>query len=138
MTQKLIVCFDGTWGTPENQALGLPAPTNVHKIYRAISEDNGKQKKYYHTGIGAEGDLSAGVLGGAIGKNLGEHIQSAYYWLAEHYQVDGDSASEIYLLSSSRGAFTVTHWQNAQSNSHSNIQEKFKKHLETSYPENKD
>src|SRR5690242_5885763 len=35
MTQ-LIVCCDGTWNTLEDTDQGLPAPTNVAKLYNAV------------------------------------------------------------------------------------------------------
>ena len=105
MSKKLIVCFDGTWNTPSQEDNGVPAPTNVYKIYRALAdEDNGvAQEKYYHTGVGTEGGKLSKILDGAFGSSLGEHIESAYYWLADHYKA-GDS---IFMFGFSRGAFTV-------------------------------
>lgn len=105
MTKRLIVCFDGTWNTPSQEDNGVPAPTNVYKIYRALADtDQGlKQEKYYHTGVGTEGGKISKILDGAFGSSLGEHIESAYYWLANNYQ-DNDT---VYLFGFSRGAFTV-------------------------------
>ena len=105
MSKKLIVCFDGTWNTPSQEDNGVPAPTNVYKMYRALADeaDGIRQEKYYHTGVGTDGGKLSKILDGAFGSSLGEHIQSAYYWLAGHYQND----AAIYLFGFSRGAFTV-------------------------------
>ena len=100
--RKLIVCCDGTWNTPKQEDNGVPSPTNVYKLYRAIS-DIPEQLTYYHPGIGTEGHAVERILDGAFGSSIGEHIQSAYYWLAENYR----QADQIYLFGFSRGAFTV-------------------------------
>ena len=100
--RKLIVCCDGTWNTPKQEDNGVPSPTNVYKLYRAIS-DIPEQLTYYHPGVGTEGHAIERTLDGAFGNSLGEHIQSAYYWLAENYRQD----DQIYLFGFSRGAFTV-------------------------------
>ncbi len=31
--KHLIVCCDGTWNNPEQEENGVPAPTNVFKLY---------------------------------------------------------------------------------------------------------
>jgi len=103
--KRLIVCCDGTWNTPTQEENGLPCPTNVFKISRAIADDDAgtAQLKYYHTGVGAEGGAVDKLLDGAFAYSLDEHIQSAYAWLGANY-AEGD---EIYLFGFSRGAFTV-------------------------------
>ena len=104
--KRLIVCCDGTWNTPSQEDNGQIAPTNVYKIFRAIvdQDDNGiKQEKYYHTGVGTDGNKVSKILNGAFAGDLGNHIQSAYYWLGNNY-TPGD---EIYCFGFSRGAFTV-------------------------------
>lgn len=106
--KRLIVCCDGTWNNPQQEDNGIPAPTNVFKIYNAIAEqdagNNVEQLKYYHPGVGGEeSGLLDSVLGGAIGLGISRHICSAYHWLGSNY-AEGD---EIYLFGFSRGAFTA-------------------------------
>lgn len=104
--KRLIVCCDGTWNNPDQEDNGIPAPTNVFKIYNAIAEQdsqNKEQLKYYHPGVGGEGGIVDSILGGAVGAGISRHICSAYHWLGSNY-ADGD---EIYLYGFSRGAFTA-------------------------------
>lgn len=104
--KRLIVCCDGTWNNPEQEENGIPAPTNVYKIYNAIEESSVggvEQLKYYHPGVGGEGGLVDSVLGGALGIGINRHIQSAYHWIGSNYEED----DEIYLFGFSRGAFTA-------------------------------
>jgi len=105
--KRLIVCCDGTWNDPEQEDNGIPAPTNVFKIYNALSEHDTQhdiaQLKYYHPGLGSEGGFLRALAGGAFGAGIGEHICSAYHWLGRNYQ-EGD---QIYLYGFSRGAFTA-------------------------------
>jgi len=107
MPKNLIVCCDGTWNNQENEQNGVNIPTNVVKLYHALAEKdvNGiTQEKYYHPGVGGEnlGWINL-FLGGTFGVGISRHIQSAYHWLASHYE-DGDN---IWLFGFSRGAFTV-------------------------------
>lgn len=99
---RLILCYDGTWNNPDQEDNGIPAPTNVFKLYNAVDTD-ADQLKYYHPGLGGEGGLLKPLLGGALGIGIKRHICSGYHWLASHYQ-PGD---EIYLFGFSRGAFTA-------------------------------
>ncbi|MCX7513399.1 DUF2235 domain-containing protein [Frateuria sp. STR12] len=101
MTQ-LIVCCDGTWNTLEHTDQGLPAPTNVAKVYNAAVKD-GQQLAYYHPGVGTNGGWLDRMVGGGTGAGLERNIMSAYQWLATHYH-DGD---RIFLFGFSRGAYTV-------------------------------
>lgn len=105
--KRLIVCCDGTWNNPEQEDNGIPAPTNVFKIYNAIAEHDSQhdiaQLKYYHPGLGSEGGIFQTLAGGAFGSGISQHICSAYHWLGRHYQ-EGD---HIYLYGFSRGAFTA-------------------------------
>jgi len=103
---NLIVCCDGTWNTREQQEGGLTSPTNVVRLYNALAnvDSQGKlQDKYYHSGVGAEGNLVERLLGGGVGRGLSQNIQSAYKWLCSHYHT-GDN---IFLFGFSRGSFTV-------------------------------
>ena len=100
------ICCDGTWNTPDQVERGLPAPTNVVRLYNVVADThtNGQsQHKYYHPGVGTDGAWWDRLLGGAIGKGLDQNIQSAYRELCQHYQ-QGD---QIYLFGFSRGAYTV-------------------------------
>lgn len=104
--KRLIVCCDGTWNTPDQEENGIPAPTNVCKIYNAIAEQDQErtvQLKYYHPGVGSEGGIVGSVLGGAIGAGISRIIRSAYHWIGCNYE-EGD---QIYLFGFSRGAFAA-------------------------------
>ncbi|MEA3490991.1 MAG: DUF2235 domain-containing protein [Campylobacterota bacterium] len=105
--KRLVVCCDGTWSNAEQEDNGTSSPTNVVKIYNAITKmgaDGVKQLKYYHPGVGGEGiGAINALLGGAVGMGISRHIRSAYHWLGNNYE-EGD---EIYLFGFSRGAFTV-------------------------------
>jgi hypothetical protein len=114
MTKRLVVCCDGTWNNPQQEDNGLPAPTNVFKLFNALAgqgpaatpHDTGQplnQLKFYHPGVGAEGGVLRPLLGGAIGAGISRHICSAYQWLAHHYR-EGD---DIYLYGFSRGALAA-------------------------------
>jgi uncharacterized protein (DUF2235 family) len=101
MTQ-LIVCCDGTWNTLEHTDQGLPAPTNVAKLYNAVVKDE-QQLAYYHPGVGTNGGLLDRWVGGGTGAGLERNIMSAYQWLAVHWR----SGDRIFLFGFSRGAYTV-------------------------------
>ena len=105
--KRLIVCCDGTWNNPAREDNGIPAPTNVFKIYNALADHDFpsvvEQRKYYHPGVGGEGGLLNAILGGAIGAGISRHICSAYHWLGGNYE-EGD---HIFLFGFSRGAFTA-------------------------------
>ncbi|HET6806582.1 MAG TPA: DUF2235 domain-containing protein [Frateuria sp.] len=101
MTQ-LIVCCDGTWNTLEQTDQGLPAPTNVAKLYNALVKDD-QQLAYYHPGVGTNGGWIDHMVGGGTGAGLERNIMSAYQWLALRYR-EGD---RIFLFGFSRGAYTV-------------------------------
>src|SRR5262245_15503931 len=99
-SKRLIICFDGTWNTSDNQG----NPTNVTRIARAIpafASDGVAQIVYYDSGVGT--GLLDRWIGGFIGAGLGRKIKDAYLFLAQNYQ-DGD---EIYIFGFSRGAFTA-------------------------------
>ncbi len=102
MSKRIILCFDGTWNTPDSGQ----NPTNVVKLMRAIRRNDGKgipQVTYYHTGVGTHG-LTDSWLGGAFGKGLGQNIQDGYRFLANNHC---DPDDEIYIFGFSRGAFTA-------------------------------
>ncbi len=104
--KKLVICFDGTWNTKDQEENGILIPTNVVKIYNAVANEDDKgirQLKYYHPGLGGEGGIVKSITGGAFGAGITRHICSAYHWIASNYE-EGD---EIFLYGFSRGAFTV-------------------------------
>lgn len=104
--KRLVVCCDGTWNTPDQEDNGIPAPTNVFKLYNAVAEhdfNHIKQLKYYHPGVGGNGGIVDSILGGAVGVGISRNICSAYHWLGSNYAED----DEIYLFGFSRGAFTA-------------------------------
>lgn len=72
-----VVCCDGTWNTPDDVDDGLPAATNVHKIYSALA-DRDSRKSYYHPGVGTGGGWWTRVAGGAAGVGLTKNVKSAY------------------------------------------------------------
>ena len=104
--RNLVVCCDGTWNTPDQESGGVPIPTNVVRIFNCLEnmDDTGnEQLRYYHPGVGTEGNWWEKLAGGMIGVGLSRNIMSAYKWLGDHRK-DGD---RIYLFGFSRGAYTV-------------------------------
>ena len=100
---KLVICCDGTWNTPDQNDRGVPAPTNVVRLYNAVAQSP-DQKRYYHPGVGTDGSWWDRAVAGGTGAGLGRNIMSAYRWLCENY-VAGQT--DIYLFGFSRGAYTV-------------------------------
>lgn len=104
--RNLVVCCDGTWNTPDQKEGGVPVPTNVVRLYNAVSESDSAgnpQLKYYHAGVGTEGNWWERLAGGSVGGGLSKNIQSAYKWLGSNYQ-PGD---RVFLFGFSRGAYTA-------------------------------
>jgi uncharacterized protein (DUF2235 family) len=111
MGKRLVVCFDGTWNTPQADGpdadeLDKDAETNVCKLYRSILGDDtrgiargtprrkpGRQtlKWYDH------------IKCGAFGYGLSPNIREGYKFLVDHYK----PADEIYVFGFSRGAYTA-------------------------------
>jgi len=103
--RRLIVCADGTWNKPEEDDHGVPAPTNVVKIQRAIKAVDAQgvsQIVYYHSGVGT-GDKLDQLVGGAFGEGIDRNILECYEFLVNNYH-PGD---QLYLFGFSRGAYTV-------------------------------
>ena len=104
--KRLIICADGTWGSPETKH-----PSNVVRLTRAIATygfssgtSNGQAKDeqivYYDWGIGTDADKHlAAITGAGIDKN----IQDCYRFLVLNFAV-GD---ELFFFGFSRGAYTV-------------------------------
>jgi uncharacterized protein (DUF2235 family) len=104
--KKLIVSCDGTWNTADQTDNEVPSPTNVvrlHNCLAAAAVDGTEQLKYYHPGVGTEGNAFQRALGGAVGLGLDKNIMGAYHWLARNYAA-GD---QIFLFGFSRGAYTA-------------------------------
>ncbi len=104
--KRIVICCDGTWNSPDQDADGKPCPTNVTKIAARIegpTSGNVEQRVYYDTGVGAMARGLGYLLGGAIGTGLDGKLVKAYRHLAAIYR-PGD---QIFLFGFSRGAFTV-------------------------------
>lgn len=110
--KRLILCFDGTWNTPEDQ-------TNVSRIYAAVGDQHSgckSQLKFYDSGVGTT--RRDRFRGGVLGRGLDENILEGYCWLIEQYlfygrgepESDGevfDLGPDIFIFGFSRGAFTA-------------------------------
>ncbi|GAA4915363.1 putative alpha/beta hydrolase family protein DUF2235 [Actinomycetospora succinea] len=104
--KRLVVCCDGTWNSPdEMDADGLPVPTNVSMIARAVAETDAEghgQRVFYDKGVGTAGRLDR-ITGGAFGAGVSRNVLAAYRFLIDTYE-PGD---EIFFFGFSRGAFTA-------------------------------
>jgi hypothetical protein len=110
--KRLILCFDGTWNTPEDQ-------TSVSRIYSAIADQHAgchDQLKFYDPGVGT--GVGSRITGGAFGWGLDENVLEGYSWLINEYRAltqtvrepDGQTfvtGPDIYIFGFSRGAFTA-------------------------------
>jgi len=108
--RNLVVCCDGTWNTPEQREEGVPVPTNVVRLYNAVAERDGagaEQLRYYHPGVGSEGNWWERLAGGSAGVGLTRNVLSAYRWLGSAYRDDPDGGDHLFLYGFSRGAYTV-------------------------------
>lgn len=104
--RNLIVCCDGTWNTPDQEHDGVPTPSNVTRLFNCLAPRDpagNEQLKYYHPGVGSEGNWWERVAGGSVGIGLTHNILSAYKWLGVNYRT-GD---RIFLFGFSRGAYTA-------------------------------
>jgi uncharacterized protein (DUF2235 family) len=111
MMRHLVVCCDGTWNSPDQDAV-----TNVRRLFNALDTSDhtahkNKQVSHYVPGVGTEGDLVSKLVGGALGvgpgfgpgRSLAANVLEGYHWLITNYQ-DGD---RIALFGFSRGAYTA-------------------------------
>lgn len=105
--KRIVILIDGTWNKE-----GSGADTNVAKLdsgkrvspcIKAIAADGTQQLVYYHDGVGADGDLTQKLLGGAIGLGLKKIIQEVYDFIVDHYEAN----DEIYIFGFSRGAYAA-------------------------------
>jgi uncharacterized protein (DUF2235 family) len=102
--KRLVICLDGTWNRADQEANGVPCPTNVVQLaFRAAKRDDGVvQCVYYDQGVGT-GNLIDRLSGGAFGEGLNDNIYGAYRFLVANYEL-GD---QLFLFGFSRGAFTA-------------------------------
>lgn len=119
--KRLVICFDGTWNSPERGRSRDPAragatlykPTNVLKLYRALlprGDDGVPQVALYLEGVGAfvgestrGGRLQAAtdrLFGGLFGGGFEGRVKTACRFLVGNYQ-PGDA---IHVVGFSRGA----------------------------------
>lgn len=106
MTKNIVICCDGTWNTPDELDGGVPAPTNVVRLFNSVAATDAAgvaQRKYYHPGVGTDGSWWDKLAGGGTGRGLDRNIMSAYRELSDNYE-QGD---RIHLFGFSRGAYTV-------------------------------
>ncbi|MBM3546085.1 MAG: DUF2235 domain-containing protein [Alphaproteobacteria bacterium] len=104
--KRVVVCCDGTWNTPDQTDGGVPAPTNVTRLYNALLKGMvgaDQQLCYYHPGVGTDPGWFSKLTGGGLGDGLDRNIMSGYRYLCEHYE----AGAEIFLFGFSRGAYTA-------------------------------
>lgn len=108
MFKRIVVCCDGTWGTPDRSYSGRPAPTNVTKFALGVdataTSDDGaeiEQRVFYHRGVGT--GTKNRFVGGAFGAGLSRDVVAAYRSVMSNFQPGDD----LYLVGFSRGAYTA-------------------------------
>src|SRR5215472_7952111 len=109
MTNRVVLCFDGTWNRPDNNAvLAARVETNVCRFYEAVSSGTlpggDIQKKWYDTGVGT--NWYDRMAGGSFGVGIDQKIRDGYQWLAENSPA-GSSDNEIFILGFSRGEVKI-------------------------------
>ena len=119
MANKLVLCFDGTWNTPDDHGHDHDEidtkETNVVRLYRSIrgtdtvgladgepaTPPTVTTLKWYDQGVGTH--WYDHIRGGAFGFGISRNIRQGYKWLVDNYEV-GD---EIYAFGFSRGAYSA-------------------------------
>src|SRR5574341_1342272 len=104
--KRIVLCFDGTWNKPADEALpsDQQVETNVRRFYESVKDrgaEGTQQVKWYDEGVGTK--WYDQFIGGASGTGLELHLVQGYEFLANNYQ-DGD---QVYVLGFSRGAYTA-------------------------------
>jgi uncharacterized protein (DUF2235 family) len=102
MPKNIAVCADGTWNHPGETERGVPAPTNVYKLFKTLSLTS-TQLPHYDDGVGVGGTPIEHLLGGAIGDGLFAKVKENFAFVAHAYD-DGD---QLFLFGFSRGAYTA-------------------------------
>jgi uncharacterized protein (DUF2235 family) len=108
--RRLVLCFDGTWNTPDDdQGDAERIETNVVRFFTAVLDgtapSGSAQEKWYDTGVGTE--WYDRIRGGAFGYGLDQKIRDGYEWLAGRYPVSGEDDQEVFILGFSRGAYAA-------------------------------
>ena len=103
--KRLVVCCDGTWSQPDQQASGASCPTNVVKLAALVKPVAGatEQRLLYYPGIGSEETAIRKWVKGATGLGISKALTECYRWVIRNY-APGD---ELYLFGFSRGAYTA-------------------------------
>lgn len=104
LPKNIIICCDGTWNTPEEADGGKPCPTNVLKLFEAITphDANGNpQIVHYIQGVGTR--TWEKMRGGGFGYGISDNIKEGYKVICSNYE-EGD---RIFLFGFSRGAYTA-------------------------------
>ncbi|AGA27892.1 DUF2235 domain-containing protein [Singulisphaera acidiphila] len=104
--KRHILCFDGTWNTPDDDAIleEQRVETNARRFYRSVSSigaDGLVQEPWYNEGVGTY--VLNKLTGGAFGAGLDKHILDGYRYLVDNYH-EGD---QVFILGFSRGAYTA-------------------------------
>lgn len=129
--RRIVIFCDGTANRPDQLSDGVPAPTNVHKLFASLVRSE-EQTGWYDPGVATETSSEAlvgkrlgaiagmagwakatpvfgafvklrTVLEAAVGVGITENIVQAYTEIVRQYR-PGD---RIYLLGFSRGAYTA-------------------------------
>lgn len=100
--RNVVICFDGTWNTPDNKDGDSLAPTNVAALHRQLVDDGERQTAWYDPGVGTQ-TWRDRLLGGATGWGLSGNVQQGYAELARRWR-EGD---RIFIFGFSRGAYTA-------------------------------
>lgn len=106
MSRRLVLCFDGTWNTPDTERKNPEerVETNARRIYESVAAngaDGKPQYKWYDEGVGTK--WYNRIRGGTMGVGLDTNIKQGYRFLVQNYR-DGD---EVYLFGFSRGAYSA-------------------------------
>jgi len=104
MPKRIILCFDGTWNTPDTDNDESDRETNVCRFYKSLqkhSSDGWEQRAWYDEGVGTK--WYNRIRGGAFGLGLDRNVQQGYRHLAANY----DAGDEVFIIGFSRGAYTA-------------------------------
>ncbi|HEY3646043.1 MAG TPA: DUF2235 domain-containing protein, partial [Gammaproteobacteria bacterium] len=89
MATRWVICADGTWNEPEQTDAGMPCPSNVVRLAKAVASrgaDGTPQVVCYHSGVGARGGLLDHIQGGAFGDGISLNIRDLYLFLVLNYR----------------------------------------------------
>ena len=105
MPRRLVICCDGTWNTPDQEAAGDgPCPTNVTRVALEVAPVGShglRQRVFYIRGVGTT--KGQRLRGGMFGVGLSRNVKDAYRAVVEAYE-PGD---ELFFFGFSRGAYTA-------------------------------